>query len=101
MDDGLHSRRKLKDRQDEGFFTHVALAPVISFFIWFGLKVMDLIAESPATSNFSQQQKNGLGWILWVNSATLVSIDIADWLLVLAGVLFIVLGARWAIRKVT
>jgi len=72
---------------------------VISLIIWVGLRATDLIAESPATSNFSQQAKDELGWIVWINHATLLSIDIVDWLVVLAGVLFILLGAVGVRRK--
>jgi len=63
----------------------VMAAPVISFIIWFALKVMGLIAQNPTVQTFTPQQKATLGWFLWVNQASLLSVDIADWFLVLAG----------------
>lgn len=91
--------REVRDSNQEDFMTHVLLAPVISLILWVSLRAIVLIAASPATSNFSQQTKGGLGWIVWINHTTLLSIDVVDWFVVVAGVPVIVSGAKWARKR--
>ncbi len=66
-----------------GLTDRIREALYVSLAVWAGLKIFDALALEASYLNLPPQAMATLGWVLWVNKMSLLSIDATDWILII------------------